>query len=83
MARTQGLTKRAIKARDTAVAIARLNGFAGPPARATDTGFPLERPYPCWVVAKTDEWAVVIYDDRPGTVVSAGNHEGRYQPREA
>lgn len=47
--------------------------------RVFDTDFP-NRPA-CWLVRESVEesWAIVVYEDEPRTIVSAGNRPGRYQ----
>lgn len=74
----KGAERESQTARDTAIEIAKLNGFCSLVWRAVDNEF--EKKFPCWVVSIQSNNAVVIYEDEPETVTSTGNHPGRFLP---
>lgn len=53
-----------------------LNHIDGEPRRSVDTGF--AKPFVCWVIFENEDGAIVVYGDDPKSVVSTGNHPGRF-----
>lgn len=73
--------KKMTKAHKEARSIARLNKWdADKVFRARDTSFP--KRFICYVIQEQKDCAVVIYGDAPRTVVSTGNHAGRFERTE-